>query len=80
MIAIIVPYYNYLFFKQTLQSLANQTDKRFNVYIEDDCSPYNPRNLISKFESSFSITYFRSNYNLGHYKKKSIKSILKYKW
>jgi hypothetical protein len=29
---LIIPYYKFTFFK-TLQSLANQTDKRFKVYI-----------------------------------------------
>lgn len=65
MIAIVIPYYNYLFFEETLQSLVDQTDKRFNVYIGDDCSPSDPSALIAKFKSLLSITYFRYDNNLG---------------
>lgn len=38
MLAIIIPYYKFTFFEATLQSLANQTDQRFKVYIGDDAS------------------------------------------
>lgn len=65
MIAIVIPYYNYLFFEQTLESLAAQTDKRFKVYIGDDCSPTDPTDLISKFESSIALTYHKYEKNLG---------------
>jgi hypothetical protein len=33
MLAIIIPYYKLTFFLATLESLANQTDNRFTVYI-----------------------------------------------
>jgi len=36
MLAIVIPYYKRTFFEETLQSLANQTDKRFQVYVGDD--------------------------------------------
>lgn len=39
MLAIVIPYYKLTFFEETLQSLANQSDKRFKVYIGDDASP-----------------------------------------
>ena len=42
MLAIIIPYFKLLFFEETLQSLAIQTDKRFKVYIGDDASPEDP--------------------------------------
>jgi hypothetical protein len=35
MLAIVIPYYKRTFFEETLQSLANQTDKRFQVFIGD---------------------------------------------
>ncbi|MDP5200682.1 glycosyltransferase [Flavobacterium sp. DG2-3] len=67
MIAIVVPYYNYLFFLQTLESLSLQTDKRFRVYIGDDCSPISPEEIISQFQTSLSVKYKRFENNLGHY-------------
>ena len=33
MLAIVIPYFKLTFFEETLQSLANQTDQRFKVYI-----------------------------------------------
>ena len=35
MLAIVIPYYKYTFFEETLISLSNQTDKRFKIYIGD---------------------------------------------
>ena len=46
MLAIIIPYYKLTFFEDTLESLANQTDKLFKVYIGDDASPENPTDLL----------------------------------
>lgn len=46
MLAIIIPYYKLRFFEATLESLANQTDKRFKVYIGDDASPENLADLL----------------------------------
>ena len=45
MLAIVIPYYKYTFFEETLLSLQNQTNKKFNVYIGDDASPENPLDL-----------------------------------
>ena len=50
-IAIIIPYYKIDFFEETLASLDNQTDKRFNLYIGNDNSPNDPQNLIEKYDS-----------------------------
>jgi hypothetical protein len=49
MLAIIIPYYKLTYFEATLQSLANQSDKRFKVYIGDDASPEDCKHLISNF-------------------------------
>ena len=35
MLAIVIPYYKYSFFEETLISLSNQPDKRFKIYIGD---------------------------------------------
>ena len=65
MIAIIIPYYKLTFFEATLQSLANQTDKRFKVYIGDDASPENPIELLEKYKGRFDFIYHRFETNLG---------------
>lgn len=65
MLAIIIPYYKLTFFNDTLQSLANQTDKRFKVYIGDDGSPENPLALINSYRDKFDFVYHRFEENIG---------------
>ncbi|MEP6804608.1 MAG: glycosyltransferase family 2 protein [Flavobacterium sp.] len=65
MIAIVIPYYKLEFFEATLQSLKNQTDKRFKVYIGNDASPENPLLLLEKFKDAFEYSYHIFNSNLG---------------
>jgi glycosyltransferase involved in cell wall biosynthesis len=65
MLAIIIPYYKLLFFEETLQSLANQTDKRFEVFVGDDASPENPADLLGKYKGKFEFFYHRFESNLG---------------
>lgn len=64
-IAIIVPYYKLTFFELTLKSLANQTDKRFNVYIGNDASPENPSEILAKYVNDFDFKYHIFQENLG---------------
>lgn len=65
MLAIIIPYYKLTFFDETIQSLSNQTDKRFNVYIGDDASPENPSTLLEKYKGKFEFKYHRFSENIG---------------
>lgn len=65
MLAIVIPYYKMTFFEETLESLVNQTDKRFKVYIGDDNSPEEPTILLSKFQGKFDLSYHRFETNLG---------------
>jgi glycosyltransferase involved in cell wall biosynthesis len=65
MLAIIIPYFKLAFFDATLQSLANQTDKRFRVFIGDDASPENPSVLLEKYKNKFDFVYHRFEENLG---------------
>jgi hypothetical protein len=65
MLSVIIPYYKINFFKETLQSLALQTDKRFKVYIGDDESPESPSNLIEKYKNHINIVYKKFDENLG---------------
>lgn len=65
MLAIIIPYYKLTFFETTLQSLANQIDKRFKVYIGNDASPENPESVLEKYKEKFDFVYKRFETNLG---------------
>ncbi|MFV9550614.1 glycosyltransferase [Algibacter sp. PT7-4] len=65
MLAIIIPYYKLTFFEATLKSLANQTDKRFKVYIGNDASLENPEAVLNKFSASFKFEYKKFEKNLG---------------
>ena len=65
MLAIVIPYYKIIFFEKTLESLAQQTDKRFRVYIGDDASPDSPEKLLEKYQGKFNFSYKRFDNNLG---------------
>ena len=64
-LAIVIPYFKLTFFDLTLQSLGNQTDKRFKVYIGNDASPENPSEVLSKYENDFDFEYHIFPENLG---------------
>ncbi len=65
MLAIVIPYYKFDFFEDTLRSLAQQTNKNFNVYIGDDSSPVPPKALLLKYEDKINIKYKRFSENSG---------------
>ncbi|MGG5208987.1 glycosyltransferase [Chryseobacterium sp. MIQD13] len=65
MLAIVIPYYKLRFFKETLQSVENQTDKRFTLYIGNDASPENPEILIAETLKSVDYQYFNYQENKG---------------
>jgi len=65
MLAIVVPYYKLTFFEKTLQSLVNQTDKRFKLYIGNDASPENPAELLEKYKPLLDFDYKSFENNLG---------------
>lgn len=65
LLAIIIPAYKDTFLRRTLESVARQTDKRFHVYIGDDCSPYPIGEIVREYESRIQLTYKRFESNLG---------------
>jgi len=65
MLAIIIPYYKRTFFEATMQSLAAQTCQDFKVYIGDDASPEDPKELLEQFQGKFDFSYHRFETNLG---------------
>lgn len=65
MLAIVIPFYKALFFEKTLESLANQTNKKFKVYIGNDNSPENIDDLLKKYNKRFGFVYHKFETNLG---------------
>jgi glycosyltransferase involved in cell wall biosynthesis len=67
MLAIVIPYYKRAFFEQALASLANQTDKRFKVYIGDDNSPESPLEILEEYRKKIELSYKRFDTNFGNH-------------
>jgi len=65
MLAIVIPFYKISFFEKTLQSLSQQTEKQFKVYIGNDCSPESPDILLEKYKSLIDFDYVSFESNLG---------------
>ena len=65
MLAIVIPFYKISFIEETFQSLANQTNKNFKVYIGDDASPDDVSVILAKYRGFFDFNYFRFSENLG---------------
>jgi glycosyltransferase involved in cell wall biosynthesis len=64
-LAIVIPYYKINYFEETIKSLSNQTDKRFNVYIGNDASDNDPIDIIEKYSSTLNLVYKKFEDNLG---------------
>lgn len=64
-LAIVIPAYKEDYLFKCLNSIANQTDKRFVVYIGNDCSPYDLEKIVSQFTDSINIVYKKYDENLG---------------
>lgn len=64
-LAIVIPYYKIDFFEETIQSIAQQTEKRFTLYIGNDASPNDPLLIINKYLKEDEYTYFEYKENLG---------------
>ena len=64
-IAIVIPAFKTVFFKQTLESIANQTCKDFTLYIGNDASPHDLKSILDDFKDKIRIKYTRFEKNLG---------------
>lgn len=64
-LAIVIPAYKSEFFNETLQSIRNQTDLRFSLYIFDDASPENIEEIVNRFEFEIKVVFKRFDKNLG---------------
>lgn len=64
-LAIIIPAYKNAYLNETLESIASQTCKDFTVYIGDDCSPYQLKEIVERFTDRITIKYARFENNIG---------------
>jgi len=64
-LAIIIPAYKEPFLYEALESLARQDDLRFKVYVGDDASPANLKEIVDQFTDRLDISYHRFSENLG---------------
>lgn len=64
-LAIIVPAYKLDYLRETLESIINQSDQRFNLYIFDDSSPDNLDQVIEDIELPSGTMYHRFDQNMG---------------
>lgn len=64
-LAIVAPIYKARFLNKVLETLSNQTDKRFVVYLGDDASPESLHDIVSAYEDKLNIVYRRFDTNLG---------------
>lgn len=65
LLAIVIPAYKETFFAQTMESIANQTNKDFTLYVGDDASPYNLSDIVDEFKDRIDIVYKRFEENVG---------------
>jgi glycosyltransferase involved in cell wall biosynthesis len=64
-LAIVIPAYKTRYLRDSLQSIANQTNRNFRLYIGDDCSPEPIEKIVREFSDKLKIEYHRFDKNFG---------------
>jgi len=64
-LAIIIPAYKATFLRAALDSLATQTSQEFSLYIGDDSSPYQLKEIVDEYRDKIDFVYQRFETNLG---------------
>jgi glycosyltransferase involved in cell wall biosynthesis len=64
-LAIVIPAYKAKYLRETLVSIAAQTDRRFQLYLGDDASPEPLEEIVREFSGTLDIRYRRFAENLG---------------
>ena len=64
-LAILIPAFKTRFFRETLNSIANQTCKNFTLYVGDDCSPENIEEITFEYSNVINIKYIKFPNNIG---------------
>lgn len=84
-LAIVIPAYKADFLRETLHSIKRQTDRRFCLYIFDDASPHNIKEIVDESNLPGQTIYHRFEENLGQtsivkHWERCIKSIRDEEW
>lgn len=66
-LAIVIPAFKIDFLAHTLDSLAAQSNKNFKLYIGDDASSCNLKEIIESYLDKIQIVYHRFKTNMGSY-------------
>lgn len=64
-LAIVIPAYKSTFLSEALDSIAAQTCMDFTLYIGDDCSPNNLKEIVDRYRDQIRLVYKRFDTNLG---------------
>lgn len=64
-LAIVIPAYKAAFLREVLESVARQSCRDFQLYVGDDASPGNIRDIVREFSEKLPIQYHRFPNNLG---------------
>src|ERR1039457_4715108 len=64
-LAIVIPAYKTKFLRESLQSIAGQTNRNFQLYIGDDGSPEPVADIVREFSKKLPLKYHRFDHNLG---------------
>ncbi|HEY5297436.1 MAG TPA: glycosyltransferase family A protein [Verrucomicrobiae bacterium] len=64
-LAIIVPAFRTQYLEEALESITNQTNQNFNLYVFDDASDEPIGEIVEKFQARQTLTYHRFAENLG---------------
>ncbi|MCL2650903.1 MAG: glycosyltransferase [Candidatus Azobacteroides sp.] len=65
-IAIVIPVYKGAFLEETIDSIMNQTDQDFHLYIGDDASDDDIESIIKSYGIVPNLTYLRFPENVGY--------------
>lgn len=65
-LAVIIPAFKALYFRETLQSFTDQTNKNFTLYIADDCGPAEIKDISEEFSGKIDLRYVRFDKNMGN--------------
>lgn len=64
-LAIIIPAYKACFFREVLDSIAQQNNREFTLYIGDDASPDDLESIVAEYKDKIDVSYHRFEQNLG---------------
>jgi Glycosyl transferase family 2 len=64
-LAIVIPAYKTKYLRESLQSIAEQTNRHFRLYIGDDASPERVAEIVREFSKELPLKYHRFEHNLG---------------